>query len=286
MDWIRNIIDSLAYVEKHLDDPRLGPETISKHLHITTSHYQRAFLILTGMNVSEYVRNRRLSLAAQKLTIEKLTVLDTALSLGYESPEAFCKAFKRFHGVNPKDVKKCGMPLKAFPPLQLKIILKGDDPMDYRLVDHKPFTLIGKSIEVSTENNENTTRIPIFWAESHQEGLITALCELPECEAIAGACIMPDHTSKSFTYAIAAIVPDAIEDSALSQWPIGSHTWAVFDCVGPMPHAIQNVWQRIYSEWFPATGFEHAKGPELEIYPPGDTQSSDYRCEIWIPIIK
>ncbi|KAB8138124.1 AraC family transcriptional regulator, partial [Gracilibacillus oryzae] len=52
-----------------------------------------------------------------------------------------------------------------------------------------------------------------------------------------------------------------------------------------MPDAIQNVWKRIFSEWFPSTGYEHADAPELEVYYPGDPASADYRSEVWIPVI-
>jgi len=52
-----------------------------------------------------------------------------------------------------------------------------------------------------------------------------------------------------------------------------------------MPRAIQKVWERIFQEWLPATGFEHADGPELEVYLPGDPSAQDYQCEIWIPIV-
>lgn len=67
---------------------------------------------------------------------------------------------------------------------------------------------------------------------------------------------------------------------------IPASTWAVFTSVGPMPSAIQNVWERIYKEWFPATGYEHAGTAELEVYPEGDNGSDDYRCEVWIPVVK
>ncbi len=53
-----------------------------------------------------------------------------------------------------------------------------------------------------------------------------------------------------------------------------------------MPHAIQNIWSRIFEEWFPSVGFEHADAPELEVYPLGDLSSKDYKCEIWIPVVK
>jgi len=63
-------------------------------------------------------------------------------------------------------------------------------------------------------------------------------------------------------------------------------SWAVFISVGPMPHAIVNVVSRIYQEWFPATGFEQADAPVLEVYFHGDTSAQNYKCEVWVPIVK
>ncbi len=288
MDWVGNIIKSLRLIESEISSEALSPDWIASELYMSTAHYQRAFSILTGITVSEYIRNRRLSLAALNLMQSDQSVFDTALSFGYETPEAFAKAFKRFHGVSPSDVKKGQVQLKAYPPLQLQITLKGEEAMNYKIVEKPSFNLVGKGIQVSTENNENLTRIPAFWGESTQAGLIDRLCSTKDFQEIVGACIMPvgEPESKLFTYAIAAIAEPVNDTADLETWPVPACTWAVFESVGPMPNAIQEVWHRIYAEWFPATGFEHANAPELEIYPLGDTSATDYRCEIWVPVIK
>ena len=67
---------------------------------------------------------------------------------------------------------------------------------------------------------------------------------------------------------------------------IPSATWAVFESMGKLPEAIQDITRRIFSEWMPSTGYQHDCAPELEIYPAGDIYSSDYRCEVWIHIKK
>lgn len=288
MDWVGTIIKSLQVIEAELTNEALTPDWLAAQLYISTAHYQRAFNVLTNLTVSEYIRNRRLSLAALDLMQNSQSVIDTALTYGYESPEAFAKAFKRFHGVNPSEVKKGQVSLKAFPPLQLQITLKGEEAMNYKIVEKPAFSLIGKGIQVSTENNENTTRIPLFWNESHQSGLVEKLCQVKDFQDIVGACIMPsgEPVSKTFTYAIAAIGSSNAGLEDLEAWPVPACTWAVFESVGPMPNAIQEVWHRIFAEWFPATGFEHADAPELEVYPLGDTSAADYRCEVWIPVIK
>ena len=53
-----------------------------------------------------------------------------------------------------------------------------------------------------------------------------------------------------------------------------------------MPNAIQNLWKRIFADFFPKSGYERAKGPDIEVYYEGDNAKSDYRSEIWVPVIK
>ena len=76
------------------------------------------------------------------------------------------------------------------------------------------------------------------------------------------------------------------ENKEFSRKIIPASTWAVFTSIGPMPTAIHKVWDRIFQEWFPSTGYEHAGTAELEVYLPGNVDAEDYRCEVWIPIIK
>lgn len=158
--------------------------------------------------------------------------------------------------------------------------------MNYKLTEKPGFTLVGTSIEVSTEHGENMVKIPAFWNEISQNGTMDKILSLPGIKELTGACIMDDPKATVFTYAAAGFFESPIEAPGFTSWNVGPQTWAVFEVVGQMPQAIQDVWQRIFAEWFPATGFEHANAPELEVYPPGDTTAPDYRCEIWIPVVK
>ena len=95
-----------------------------------------------------------------------------------------------------------------------------------------------------------------------------------------------EYDKEHFTYMIAVESDRAPESGEFVAKTIPASTWAVFTSVGPMPRAIQEVWERIFHEWFPATGYEHAGTAELEVYPPGDGGAADYRCEVWIPVKK
>lgn len=285
MDWLKAIQYTLTQIEARISEPDLGIEILAGELFISPPHLQRAFSTLTQLSLSEYIRNRRLTLAAAALQ-EGQSIIETALQFGYETPESFTKAFKRFHGVTPSEAKAGNVALTAFPPLQIQLTLKGESPMNYKLIEKPGFTLVGTSIEVSTEHGENMVKIPAFWNEINQNGTMEKIIALPGIKELTGACIMDDLKATVFTYAAAGLFESPFEAPGFTTWTVGPQTWAIFEVVGQMPQSIQEVWQRIFAEWFPATGFEHANAPELEIYPPGDTTAPDYRCEIWIPVVK
>jgi AraC family transcriptional regulator len=248
--------------------------------------FQRMFLMLTGMTVAEYIRKRRLTLAAQGLATSSSKVLDVALKYGYDSPESFSKSFRKIYGIAPSEARNPGVSLKAFPRITFHLSLKGDKEMDYRIVEKEAFTVIGKSIQVTCEDGEHTRQIPKFWEKCHQDGTIAKLTSIGTGENLLGIILDMQPGKGDFTYMIGTQADLTSSVKGFSVSTIPASTWAIFTCVGPLPGSIQSVFGRIFQEWFPATGYEHSGAPELEVYPPGDTMAEDYRCEVWIPVVK
>ncbi len=286
MEWLNRMLSSIEYIEAHLEH-QLDLNEAAKAAYSSPFHYHRMFHMLTGITVGEYVRRRRLTLAAQELASSDIKVLDAALKYGYDSPEAFSKAFRRLHGVSPSTARESGAALKAFPRLSFQISIKGDKDMDYRIVERKEYKVVGKALRFRTDNGENFVKIPKFWEQCWQDGTCKELLELTGCCGdLLGVCMEPDEKMEEFTYIIGVAGQSEEVPAGYVVKDIPASTWAVFESIGAMPDAIQAVWKRVFSEWFPATGYEHAGGPEVEVYPEGDTCSKDYRCEVWIPIIK
>lgn len=286
MEGLQRMLDSIEYMERNLDNELLIEE-IAAAACMSKFHFQRMFSMLTGFSVSEYIRNRRITLAAQELANSRVKVIDVALRYGYESPEAFAKAFRRIHGISPSDVKKSSPSLKAYPRLSFQIQLKGDVEMEYKIVEKKAFTVVGKSIRTSTIGGENNRKIADFWVESNGNGFSRELAKNCGPLGLIGVCMDFDRQQENLTYLICAeknieTVPDDWEEK---QIPAAS--WAVFPVHGAMPDAMPKAWGRIFSEWFPATGYQHAGGAEMEVYTSdADPSSEDYYSEIWIPVKK
>ena len=209
------------------------------------------------MTLGDYIRNRRLTLAGNELNAADDKVIDIALKYGYESPESFTRAFSRFHGVTPSEANKDGSKLKSFFRLSVKITLSGGNIMDYKIIEKEAFDIIEKVEAHTVEDSENAKSIPDFWTRSHNDGTVKKLLDTTTYRTyIFGMCYgnLPEN-AKTFDYSIAAkcnentVVPDGFRKNT-----IPARTWAVFECKGAMPNAMQDMWHKIVSEFFPTSG--------------------------------
>ncbi|QNK39536.1 AraC family transcriptional regulator [Caproicibacter fermentans] len=286
MDWIQGMRGAIDYMEEHLTEPA-DFTRIAREAGSSPFHFMRMFEILTGMTVGEYLRRRRLTLAGQELSMSGAKVIDVALRYGYSTPEAFTRAFRRFHGISPSAARAPGANLRSIGKLSIQITLKGDCVLNYKLIEKEAFTVVGKKLRVSCKDGENYRVIPQFCAKCSQDGTFDYLQPLADKSIGAlGICTNFSEQTDDFDYYCAAEhdgsqIPDGMETLAVPK-----RTWAVFESVGPMPGAIQDVWKRIFSEWFPSSGYEHADGPELEVYEKGDMSAPDYHSAVWIPVVK
>lgn len=284
MNFLEQLNDSIAYLEANMDG-EIEIEEAAKQTLTSKFHYQRLFHMVTGVTVAEYVRKRRLTLAAQELQQGRKKVLDVALRYGYQTPESFSKAFIKLHGITPSEAKRSGVHLKAIPRMSFQIQIKGEAVMKYRIQEKEAFKVMGVERRISTVDGQNRVKIPQFWNEIWEMPQVEEMTKKVSELGFLGICADLDEEQSAFTYMIAVEASETV-DQDLTIREIPAQTWAVFESRGPLPKAIQGVLDRIFSEWFPSTGYEHANAPELEIYPEGDTGAEDYSCEVWIPIKK
>ena len=278
MNWIQSLNKAINYMEDHLCE-KMTCEEIAGHVFISSYHFQRAFSLLTGITVSEYIRNRRLSLAGQELTVSGNKIIDIAFKYGYETSESFTKAFNRFHGIAPSQAKLEGSHLKSFNRLLIKIKLEGGTMMDYSMVKKDAFKALVKMKTFTPANSQKG--IPEFWSEYFNTGCGNQVC------GMLGICEQEKTGNGEFRYGIGCFYDDHIPvPEGFEILTVPPYTWAVFECVGPMPDAIQNMWTRIYSEWLPQAEYQLLQDYDLEVYTEGNNQDKNYSSEIWIPVKK
>ena len=277
MDWVKTVNHAIDYMENHLTD-EITLADIARDAHLSAFHFQRAFTLLMGMSPAEYLRKRRLSQAGADLLNGDEKVIDVAMKYCYDSPESFTKAFTRFHGFSPMQVKK-GSPIQFMNRYTVRLTIEGGCIMEYKIEQWEAMDLLVHAKDFHAETSEK--EIPKFWDEYYEN---EAYRKIP---GYLGVCAQQKTDSDEFRYGIgckASDVNGVPEGFEIIHIP--AYTWAVFTCVGPMPDAIQAMWERIYKEWLPVSDYELIPDYDIENYLPGDPSSRDYVSEICIPVRK
>ena len=272
--WIEGFQESIDFIEKNLTE-ELDIEDIAAKAALSPFYYQRIFGALCGVTVGEYIRARRMTLAAQELNGKDVKVIDAAVKYGYDSPDSFSKAFQKFHGITPSQAKEPGALLRSFAPLHIRITMEGGTMMEYRIVEKAPFTIVG--VKKPFHSDSSYQEIPKFWDEWLAQG------ENRPIMGTFGVCL--DMKGKDFDYWIADLyfpwedVPEGCETRV-----IPGSTWAQFPCT---IKTLQDTNTRIWSEWLPALqGYSLAGEYDIEVYLPPEEGSDDMKVYIWVPLKK
>ena len=284
MEWLERLNQSMDYLEEHLDD-EIDFDEMARIACCSTFHFQRMFSYIADVPLGEYIRRRKMTRAAFDLQSSDEKVIEIALKYGYDSPTAFNRAFQNIHGMPPSAAKAPGVSLKAFPRITFKITIKGDVEMNYRIEKKDPFRIVGVKEHYIMNVEENFAQVPLFWQKTVQSGIVPVLLSLLKGEPAGLLGVSTCMNGKDFDYYI-AVPSDAQPSEGMEAYDVPACTWGIFECIGPMPHAIQNLQKRIVSEWLPTSGYEYANAPDIEVYFEGDQQADDYRCEVWMPLEK
>lgn len=287
MDSIKKMNEALDYIEENLDN-EIDFKEVSRIALSSEYHFSRMFSFLAGMSLSEYIRKRRLTLAAFELSSMDVKVVDVAVKYGYNSPDSFARAFFNMHGLTPSEARLNGKSLKAYPRMTFQLSIRGGTEMNYRIVEKAPFRIAGIMKRVNIVFEGKNPEIAGMY-QSLNEELINRMKSLSNVEPFGIISASTNFSEgrmeeKGKLDHYIGVATDKNETDGLAVLEVSSHTWAVFEAVGPFPETLQNVWGRIYSEWFPSSNYEIAEGPEILWNESKDTSKADYRSEIWIPV--
>lgn len=269
---------ALAYIEENLTE-ELTVTQIAEKACISPFHFQRLFSALCGMGVGEYIRCRRLTLAAEELLTTEGKVIDIAAKYGYDSPDSFNRAFQRFHGMSPTAARKTGASLRSFAPIKIKHTLEGGNMLEYKIVEKPQFTVVGMARHFHSDTSYE--EIPKFWLEVMQ----SSACPLT---GMYGICLDMEEHDGNFEYLIADnYIPwNEIPEGCVAR-VIPASTWAVFPCRGPLPETLQDVNTRMWAEWLPnCKNYRLAANLNVEVYAPPAEDPRDTYSEIWLPVEK
>jgi len=287
MDFLKRMTEVIDYIEAHITED-IDYTDVARIVCCGVYQFGRIFSYVVGVSLAEYIRNRRLSLAALELQTGNAKVLDTALKYGYSSPESFARAFREIHGVPPKEAK--GTTLKMYPRITFQIYIKGAVEMDYRIEEKGAIKCVGKTYHIIKGEDvcanawnqyldikdEKTGRTP-----NEVIAYDFNLDRAPLWQVGVSRVLDDGNTVLS----IGAEAGDG-EYPGFDMFEIPAATWALFPGKGKVIEGVNALFTKIYTEWLPSSGYEQSMQYTVEIYPPGDAGSNDYAFEIWIPVKK
>lgn len=279
MEWLDRLNAALSHIEDNLDQPP-DYDGLARIACCSSYHFQRMFAYLAGMPLSEYIRRRRMSLAAVDL-LQGEKVLDVALKYGYSSPTAFNRAFQSVHGCAPSAVRAPGVKVRSFPPISFKITVKGVEGMNFRIEHREAFSIAGVSAPLERELEKNMQVLPGKWAEAAANGVLQRLLGLMsgEPKGVLGVSSF-DPDSGLGRYYIAVASEDA---GGFESFTVPAADWAIFSGSGTY-QSIQKLEQRIFTEWLPTSGYDYGEAPDIEVYLNPDPRNAQY--EVWVPVVK
>lgn len=296
MEWTGSIQRAIQALEQHLLEEEAAGMA-ARAAALSPFYLERGFKMMTGFSIGEYVRFRRLYLAALDVLSGEEKIIDLAFRYGYETPESFTKAFSRFHGLSPLQLKKEPRKIRVFLPLKIEIAIRGGNEMDFTVEKMPAFQVIGFKREFVFETAYQ--QIPEFWDEMEEKYARPMLAGKAADTAIDrvfrenhigefGVCVEDEGMNGRFSYLIAGKWQggEVPEDMTVYQFP--EMLWAKFPCIGPMPGALQSVNTKIFQQWLPNNSdYEIALGANIEWYSPeGSPQDADYQSAIWVPVRK
>ena len=281
--------DAMKYIEENLTN-EIDFKMVARLAHCSEYHFKRMFSFLAGIPLSEYIRRRRLSLAALELNSSNIKIIDAAMKYGYNSPDSFSRAFQNVHGITPSEARTNGQSLKAYPLMTFQLSIRGGNEMNYRIEQKEAFNIVGIMKRVPIIFEGENPEITEMWKSLTMEKItqLKSLSNIEPTGMIQASTNFSDgrmeEKGELDQYIGVATTEKCPEDFTKLEVP--ALTWAIFESTGPFPGTLQDTWGRIYAEWFPSSNYQVAEGPEILSIKTKDLTSPTVNSEIWIPILK
>lgn len=274
MQWIDRMNKVIDYLESRLTE-EIDTTEISLIMACPYSAFQRSFAPITGMQLSEYIRRRRLSCAAYELQNTEQRVLDIAVKYGYDSADAFTVAFKRAHGITPQEARKPDISLKFYTRLTFTFMITGVNEMDYKVLNKESFHVIG--IRRTTPYGGGT------WGIVKSDGSAEKMQEISGHPCDLGLCFGFDTEGNNDYMCGVEHHGEAIDEFDHYQYP--AVTWLVFTAKGSISGGVLGeTWKRIYGEFMPQSEYSQLDLPTIEQYVEWDEAADMCRVDIFIPV--
>lgn len=295
MNWAEVINETLRYLEENIMTVQ-GPKEVAMSVHVSSSYLQNSFQMITGYTIGEYIRSRRLYLAAMDLIEKDEKIIDVAERYGYETPESFSKAFSRFHDATPNEIKKKNKPAKAFLPLKLTFSVKGADTVDVIIEKMPKFYILGEADEFNVDTCFD--KIPGFvydFINKHYSELGADIfygVSVGECNVILNAERRPWVSEfegisfdERFLFLTGVDYDGGKIPEGMTVIEIPETLWAKFRCRDNSAEASQEMRRYIFREWlFETDEYDLIDEYNVERYGVPNEDGNGLHNEIWLPV--
>ena len=288
MDILKQFNAAIEYIEANLCT-EIDLNIVSGIACVAADSFVRFFSYITGMTLTEYIRRRRLTLAARDLRQDKTSIIDVAVKYGYNSATSFSRAFVKQHGITPSTYRKDGGSLKIYPPATFHITVKGAKEMDFRLVEVKETEIFGISKPYNgKDDNDREELRHTMWADR--------LDNIPEriCE---GKFDQPGNTALDGVWYglwqdgryIIAREKDYVKTTQLERRLIPAGTYVAFTSErgGFAGVEIPKLFDLIFDSWLPASEYKLKSDMIIEIlhlWTSRELRKENRYYEVWIPV--
>ena len=296
MDWLTKMNAAIDYIENNLTG-EIDFNVVCKKACCSSYNFQRMFSFITDITLAEYIRRRRLTIAALELQNSNEKIIDLALKYGYDSAASFARAFNALHGITPSQARQPGVELKAYPKISFQITIKGEKEMNYRIETKEAFDVFGIETIASLTGDEGYLSPAELWQQCQRNGeyerLFTNSGDLPEfipqdlCKIHAVENYKKTEEN-TFPYMLCAFVSQNSNTEGYQKIHIPSQTYAIFtsdrfkwneDFFG----ILSSMQKSFYGEWLPTANYERVDAANFEIY--GGSTEYGY-IELWYPVRK
>lgn len=284
--------DVINYIEENIYGT-IDYQKAAQRVGTSVFHFQRIFSFLTGIPISEYIRRRKMTLAAFDLQKSNAKVIDIALKYGYETHSSFTRAFQQFHGVTPASVRSKGVNIQVYPPMHLKIAITGADAIKFRVEKSESYKVFGKKdIVIPMDHKYALHFIKDYGKKVLEDGTHDSINIAAGFPVGKG---YPFHLlygiyfkdrDETYRFMYGWVLPKEGVDESFTVLDIPETTWAVFTYYGEHMESLPKIWTYIYSSWLPTSGYKIEDSIIIEKETWIGVRQDEFCAEVWIPLKK
>ena len=250
MNIYKELNKIIEFIENNLEE-KIDYKELSKMIGVNEYTFQRIFSLLSNVSVSEYIRNRRLSNAGQEIYLKDEKIIDIAIKYQYGNSTTFSRAFEKFHGIKPSEVRRHPDRLKMYTKLHFEEKEEQEKNIEYKIIEKDEIVLYGRC--KNTNNEKISKDAPKFFEEVKKQ------YGMPQYGLV-------EYSDKERLYVKSYWVLFTKNNNDLLKKIIDKSKWIVIRVNSQEAEDIQNTSKIFYEEFLPSCKYNFRDLPELEYY--------------------